>query len=71
MIDRLDALKNMDVNQQVDALREAAADMTAVARERFEQGGKALKDFVMRDPIKALGLAVGLGLFLGWMVKRR
>jgi len=55
----------------VGGLNEKALDVAAAARERLGIGREALRVFVTQRPAMALGLAVGLGVFLGWLIKRR
>ena len=56
---------------QAKALKEQALDLTAVARERIQNGGRFLTDYTVQQPLKALGIALGAGVFLGWLIKRR
>ncbi len=56
---------------QADELKERASELAAGARERFAAGGETIKAFVIKKPAVALGLALGLGVFLGWLIKRR
>jgi hypothetical protein len=51
--------------------RESALGYAAAVRERLALGGERIKDFVAREPVKALGIALGLGVVVGWMIKRR
>ena len=47
----------------------ACQDMT-VARERLAEQGAIVSDYVMREPVKALGIALGVGVVLGWLIRR-
>jgi ElaB/YqjD/DUF883 family membrane-anchored ribosome-binding protein len=56
---------------QAEVLKEQALELAAVARERFGNGARIVKDFTIKEPTKALGIALGVGVFLGWLIKRR
>jgi len=70
MIDRMRGGES-DYAAQTDALKEKALDFAAVARERLAEGNERIKDYVVKEPARALGLALGLGVLLGWLIKRR
>jgi ElaB/YqjD/DUF883 family membrane-anchored ribosome-binding protein len=42
----------------------------AAARERLDQGRTMLRDYVAKEPVKALGIALCMGVVLGWLIKR-
>jgi ElaB/YqjD/DUF883 family membrane-anchored ribosome-binding protein len=42
----------------------------AVARERLAEGRDMVRDYVAREPVKALGIALCIGVVLGWLIKR-
>lgn len=71
MIDRLKNLGGQDLGETVEGLRESALDLTATAREKLARGQDFVRNFTIREPAKALGLALGMGVFLGWLIKRR
>ena len=50
---------------------EGTVRTAAVARERLADSGKTIKDFTVKEPAKALGIALGMGVLLGWLIKRR
>ena len=52
-------------------LKERALDLAATARERFSGGSQGLRDYIVKEPTRALGIAVGMGVLLGWLIKRR
>jgi len=56
---------------EVDALKEKALDFAASAKEGLAIGSEAVKDFTIKQPAKALGIALGMGVALGWLLKRR
>ncbi len=70
MIDRIREIEEQS-GLNLDQLREQALDMAATARERFTSGGEALKHYTTEQPARALGIALGMGVLLGWLIKRR
>ena len=52
-------------------IREGALDLTALARERITEWNQAVREFTSQKPALALGLAAGMGVMLGWLIKRR
>lgn len=54
-----------------DQAKEQALELMASARERLGGVGTAIRDFTQNQPAKALGIALGMGVFLGWLIKRR
>ena len=52
--------------------RTALAEFSAqAAQERFAEGSQRVKDYVVKQPARALGIALGLGVLVGWVIKRR
>ncbi|WZP00471.1 hypothetical protein EP7_002115 [Isosphaeraceae bacterium EP7] len=70
MIDRLRE-SGQALGGQPESWREQALGASAAAREGFADGTERLKTFVINQPAKALGLALLVGVALGWLVKRR
>ncbi|HEV3164807.1 MAG TPA: hypothetical protein VGZ22_12330 [Isosphaeraceae bacterium] len=70
MIDRVPKYES-ELASQAEQLKEQALDLAAVARERLDEAGQSIKNFVIEHPAKAIGFALGLGVALGWLVKRR
>jgi hypothetical protein len=56
---------------QAELLKEKAIDAAAVARERLLEGSHAIKEYTVKQPAKALAIALGAGVLLGWIIKRR
>ncbi len=56
---------------RVEDLKESALDVAATVRETVSRAGQSIKEFTIRQPAQALGLALGMGVFLGWIIKRR
>ncbi len=54
-----------------DELTGMAGQLAALARGQVAAGGEYLKEYVRKEPLKALGIAVGLGILVGWWTKRR
>ena len=55
----------------MDSWKEQALGFSAAAQEGFAGGTERLKAFVINQPARALGLALGVGVVLGWLIKRR
>jgi hypothetical protein len=66
ILDRASALAT-----QPEELRETAREYTEIARVRMGEVSESVKAYAIREPARALGIAFGLGVFLGWMIKRR
>ena len=47
----------------------ARQDITA-ARERLAEQTTILSQYVTKEPVKALGIALGVGVVLGWLIRR-
>ena len=43
----------------------------AVALGRIAEGTVGIKEYVRREPVRALGIALGVGVLIGWWAKRR
>jgi ElaB/YqjD/DUF883 family membrane-anchored ribosome-binding protein len=69
MNDRIAGMKS-EFTPQLDEIRAMAAQDVAVARERLAEGRALVTDFVTREPVKALGIALCVGVVLGWLIKR-
>lgn len=70
MIDRMKDLE-ASLGPQADEMKERALEYAAVARERLADGSERVKNYVIKEPARALGIALGVGVLLGWMIKRR
>jgi ElaB/YqjD/DUF883 family membrane-anchored ribosome-binding protein len=70
MIDRIrDAAASSSMSP--DQLKEQALDVAATVRERLERAATTIRDYTQNQPARALGIALGMGVFLGWLMKRR
>jgi len=56
---------------QFEEIKEMALEYAATAREQWAEGNKMVRDYMAKEPLRALGIALGLGVFLGWWIKRR
>ncbi len=70
MIDRIKGL-HAGVGPQAGEFKEKALDAAAVARERWTEGTGLIRNFIIEKPAQALGIALGMGVVLGWLIKRR
>lgn len=52
-------------------LRDRAEELAATAREQWQDRTRAIQEFVVQRPVGALGLALAMGVVLGWLIKRR
>ena len=69
MIDRMKL--ESEYGPQAEALKEKALDVAAAAREQLALGTEKVREFTVRKPAQALGVALGMGVLLGWLIKRR
>jgi len=70
MVDRTQGLDS-GLGAQVDDAKQKALDIAATAREQLSSGTRLLRDYIVKEPTRALGIAVGMGVILGWLIKRR
>ena len=56
---------------QLKDIRAMAHQDMAVARERLAEGKAMLRDYVVREPVKVLGITLCVGVALGWLISRR
>jgi hypothetical protein len=52
-------------------MKELALEAAATAKESLARGTDAIRAYIVREPVRALGLALGVGVLLGWVIKRR
>jgi ElaB/YqjD/DUF883 family membrane-anchored ribosome-binding protein len=55
---------------QLEEIKAMARQDVAVARERLADGSAIVRDYLVREPVKALGIALCVGVVLGWLIKR-
>ena len=69
MNDRVQGMKP-EFTPQLAEIRAMALQDLAVARERLADGRAIVKEYLVREPVKALGIALCVGVVLGWLIKR-
>jgi len=69
MNDRVAGMKS-EFTPQLDDIKAMARQDVAAARERLADGRAIVSDYVTREPVKALGIALCVGVVLGWLIKR-
>ena len=52
-------------------MKERALELAATAREQLSGGTKGLRAYIVKEPTRALGIALVLGVIVGWIIKRR
>ncbi len=55
---------------QLDELKAMGRQDVAFARERLADGGEMVREFLVREPVKALGITLCIGVALGWLIRR-
>jgi len=70
MIDRIQDVSS-GAEVPLDQLKEQALVYAATARERLAEGQEQIRRYIVNEPARALGIALGLGVLLGWLIKRR
>jgi len=71
MIDRIRDVPPSGMGGQAEQIKEKALDAAAAARERLARGTDYLRGVIVEHPARALGVALGMGVILGWLIKRR
>jgi ElaB/YqjD/DUF883 family membrane-anchored ribosome-binding protein len=69
MIDRVQGVR-AEFTPQLEDIKAMARQDVAVARERLAERSEILRDYVAREPVKALGIALCIGVVLGWLIRR-
>ena len=69
MIDRVQGVK-AEFTPQLEEIKAMARQDVAVARERLAEGSAIVRDYLVREPVKALGIALCVGVVLGWLIRR-
>jgi ElaB/YqjD/DUF883 family membrane-anchored ribosome-binding protein len=70
MIDRIKGI-DPSYGPQLEEFKEQALNYTAAARERLSEGREKIREYIVNEPVRALGIALGMGVVLGWLIKRR
>jgi ElaB/YqjD/DUF883 family membrane-anchored ribosome-binding protein len=69
MNERVQGMK-AEFTPQLEDIKAMALQDVAVARERLAERSAIARDYVMREPVKAVGIALCIGVVLGWLIKR-
>jgi ElaB/YqjD/DUF883 family membrane-anchored ribosome-binding protein len=69
MIDHVQGTR-AEFTPQLDEIKAMARQDVAVARERLAERSAVVRDFFAREPVKSLGIALCVGVVLGWLIKR-
>ena len=67
MIDRVREIAN-DLEPQARTMVDHAL---TTARERFVEGSGRVREYVIKNPAQAVAIALGVGVLIGWLIKRR
>lgn len=70
MVDRTQGL-DAGLGARAGEAKERALEFAATAREQFSGATRSLRDYIVKEPTRALGIALGMGVLLGWLIKRR
>ena len=70
MVDRAQGIETGLEPRGVD-IKERAMEFAATAREQVSGGSRILREYIVKEPTKALAVALGMGVILGWLIKRR
>lgn len=69
MIDRIQP--ELTFADQAEEWKARAMESADRARARLADANAFVTDYVTKRPATAVGLALGLGVLLGWLIKRR
>ena len=70
MMDRISSA-SAGYADQAEELKARALEYAETARNQLSDGSAFIQDYVQKQPARALGIALGLGVVLGWLIKRR
>ncbi len=70
MIDRIQEVAP-SYEDQAEELKAMALEYVNKTQVKLAEGSELIKDYVTRQPARALGIALGVGVALGWLIKRR
>ena len=69
MNDRVQGLRT-EFTPQMAEIKAMVRQDVAVARERLADGRAIVRDYLVREPVKTLGIALFIGVVLGWLIRR-
>jgi len=61
----------MNYADQAEEMKARALELAGSARARLSDANAFVNDYMTKQPARALGIALGLGVVLGWLIKRR
>ena len=70
MSDRVQGAR-AEFTPQLDEVKAMARQDVAVARERLAEGSAIVRNYLVGEPVKALGIAFCAGVVVGWLIRRR
>jgi hypothetical protein len=70
MIDRKLEMET-DAGTLAGELKDMAMRCATIAAQRISEESKHLTEYAAREPARALSIALGVGVFIGWMIRRR
>jgi ElaB/YqjD/DUF883 family membrane-anchored ribosome-binding protein len=65
------AEKTREVRERLRAVLDDAKETCSQLEEQAEAGFRAADRTIRENPYRSIGIAVGLGLFIGYLIKRR
>jgi len=71
MIDRILDRRLASTAAAPEPLKATVGQSVDLAWERIGELGEEMRTRTVNEPARALGVAFGLGVFLGWIMKRR
>jgi ElaB/YqjD/DUF883 family membrane-anchored ribosome-binding protein len=71
MNDRIPEIDGGALGAPLEQAREHALELAAALRERVAEGSESIRAYTLNQPARALGIALGVGVLLGWLIKRR
>ena len=61
----------MTYADQAEEMKARALELAGSAKSRLSDANAFVNDYMTKQPARALGIALGLGVVLGWLIKRR
>jgi len=55
----------------LEQFKDQAQLYAAAASERLTEGRDKIRQYIVNEPARALAIAIGVGVLLGWLIKRR
>jgi ElaB/YqjD/DUF883 family membrane-anchored ribosome-binding protein len=71
MIDRIPGFDGGALGAPLEQAKDQALEVAAAVRERIAGGTESIREYTVKQPARALGIALGVGVLLGWLIKRR